>query len=179
LNEEETSKFCKTFNVLEDGNVDRENDPHGELINKNVLIIKNDFPEDEQLNQIKNKLFEIRKSKPRPFLDDKIITSWNGLMISALVRSGLVFNQKKYLKIAENVANFVLKELYVDGLLRRSYREGVSNIEGFLTDYANFIRGLIDLFEASGNVSWLKVHLLSFIKKSMPKSYNQSKMNYF
>jgi uncharacterized protein len=110
------------------------------------------------LKQSRDKLFAIRAKRPRPHLDDKIIAAWNGLMISAYARGAQVLDDSRYLEIATRAANFVRANLYEEKskLLYRSYREGRSNIEGFADDYALVIQGLLDLYEASFDVEWLK-----------------------
>jgi len=110
------------------------------------------------LKQSRDKLFAIRAKRPRPHLDDKIIAAWNGLMISAYARAAQVLDDSRYLEIATRAANFVRANLYEEKskLLYRNYREGRSNIEGFADDYAMVIQGLLDLYEASFDVEWLK-----------------------
>jgi uncharacterized protein YyaL (SSP411 family) len=96
--------------------------------------------------------------RPRPHLDDKIITAWNGLMISAFARAAQVLNEPVYLEAAIRAATFLSKELYDASrkLLFRNYREGRSVVEGFADDYAFYIQGLLDLYEASFDVGWLR-----------------------
>src|SRR5213596_606364 len=104
------------------------------------------------------KLFAIREKRPRPHLDDKIIASWNGLMISAYARAAQVLDDPRYLEIATRAAKFLRTNLYEEKskLLYRNYRGGRSDIEGFADDYAFVIQGLLDLYEASFDVEWLK-----------------------
>jgi uncharacterized protein YyaL (SSP411 family) len=124
------------------------------------------------LDAAKKTLFEVREKRPRPHLDDKIITSWNGLMISAFARGYQVLQDAKYLQAATNAAEFIHKNLYKDGVLIRNYRHGPSNILGFADDYSFLISGLLgkwhhnstfcslisslDLYEASGDMKWLQ-----------------------
>ncbi len=110
------------------------------------------------LTQSREKLFAIRAQRPRPHLDDKIIAAWNGFMISAYARAAQVLDEPRYLEIATRSANFVRTKLYDPSgkILYRSYREGRSNIEGFADDYATVIQGLLDLYEASFDIEWLK-----------------------
>jgi uncharacterized protein YyaL (SSP411 family) len=159
--------FCFMFDIKDNGNVKSTSDPHKELTGQNVLIqrfsvedvaVQFDLQEsdlEKMIHESKQSLYQIRAKRPRPHLDDKILTSWNGLMISALARSSIVLDQK-YLAEAVKVATFLKENLFKNGLLMRSYREGVSPIEGFLMDYAFLIRGLVDLYEAGGSVSWLQ-----------------------
>jgi uncharacterized protein YyaL (SSP411 family) len=110
------------------------------------------------LAQGREKLFSIRARRPRPHLDDKIIAAWNGLMISAYARGAQVLDEPRYLEIATRAAKFLRTNLYEEKskLLYRNYRGGRSDIEGFADDYAFMIQGLLDLYEASFDVEWLK-----------------------
>ena len=92
-------------------------------------------------------LLELREKRPRPHLDDKIITAWNGLMISAFARGAQVLGDTNYLESATRAAEFVRDKLYdaKAHTLRRSYRGGPAEIGGFAEDYAFYIQGLLDL----------------------------------
>src|SRR6266480_3298515 len=120
-------------------------------------------PESEQaardlLKRCREKLFSIRSKRPRPHLDDKIIAAWNGLMISAYARGAQVLDEPRYLEIATRAAKFLRTNLYGEKskLLYRNYRCGRSDIQGFADDYAFVIQSLLDLYEASFDVEWLK-----------------------
>src|SRR5213076_2214695 len=104
------------------------------------------------------KLLSIRSKRPRPHLDDKIIAAWNGLMISAYARAAQVLDEPRYLEAATRAARCLRTNLYEEKskLLFRNYRNGSSDIEGFADDYAFIIQGLLDLYEASFDVEWLK-----------------------
>ena len=111
------------------------------------------------LKRCREELFSLRAKRPRPHLDDKIIAAWNGLMISAFARAAQVLEEPRYLDIATRAANFLREHLYDSShnILYRNYREGRSDIEGFADDYAFVIQGLIDLYEASFDIEWLKL----------------------
>jgi uncharacterized protein YyaL (SSP411 family) len=159
------------YGVQAHGNAPEGSDPHDEFRGKNILIARHTIGETAQhfkkseaeigqmLTRSGEKLFEIRSQRPRPHLDDKIISSWNGLMISAYARAAQVLDEPRYLEIATRAANFLRRNLCEEKskLLYRSYREGRSNIEGFADDYAMLINGLLDLYEASFDVAWLKL----------------------
>ena len=120
-------------------------------------------PEREQavrdlLKRCHEKLFSIRSKRPRPHLDDKIIAAWNGLMISAYARGAQVLDEPRYLEIATRAAKFLQANLFDPSrkTLYRNYRGGRSDIEGFADDYAFVIQGLLNLYEASFDVEWLK-----------------------
>ena len=102
-------------------------------------------------------LFTQREKRIHPFKDDKILTSWNGLMIAALARAGGVLDNEKYIKAAEDAASFVLDNLRSsDGALLHRFRAGSSDIKGYATDYAYFIFGLIELYEATFETLYLR-----------------------
>ena len=101
-------------------------------------------------------LFDARAARVHPSLDDKILTSWNGLMIAALARAGQALGDETIIELAIRAADFILDELCTEqGLLLHRYRKGVAGIEGFLEDYAFLVWGLIDLYEATFDARFL------------------------
>jgi uncharacterized protein YyaL (SSP411 family) len=166
--------FAEVFNfhyaVKAEGNVPAGGDPHGEFTGRNILIElgsvaatakhfgKNETEVRDVLAKARQILFDVRAKRPRPHLDDKIITAWNGLMISAFARAAQVLNDPVYLEAATGAAIFLSKELYDASrkVLFRNYREGRSAVEGFADDYAFYIQGLLDLYEASFDIGWLR-----------------------
>jgi len=163
--------FDYQYGVEEDGNAAEGSDPQGEFRGKNILYERQSFAEtakhfgrseldvDESMRYRRATLLELRAKRPRPHLDDKIITAWNGLMISAFARAAQVLGDTSYLEAATRSAEFVRDKLY-DGkalTLRRSYRGGPSEIGGFAEDYAFYIQGLLDLYEASFDVRWMRL----------------------
>src|SRR4029079_19590482 len=114
----------------------------------------------EALGRIRDRLFAARAQRPRPHLHDKILTAWNGLMIAAFARAARVLAARpasaQYLEAATRAAAFVRRTLWSPrGLLRR-YRDGDAAIDGSAEDYAFLIFGLLELFQASGDASWLE-----------------------
>jgi uncharacterized protein YyaL (SSP411 family) len=111
---------------------------------------------DDILTKARQKLFEIRGKRPRPHRDEKIITAWNGFMISSLALGGRVLNEEKYTSAAGRAAEFVLTKLQKDGRLMRYYGKGRAVELAFLNDYAFMITGLLDLYEADFDARWLQ-----------------------
>ena len=108
------------------------------------------------VQSIKKKLLKVREGRIRPGLDDKILTSWNALMISGLTDAARIFNDDKLLKSAESQMAFILeKQLRNDGGLNHNYKEGISNINGYLEDYSFVIEALIKLYESTFNEEYL------------------------
>jgi uncharacterized protein YyaL (SSP411 family) len=171
LSPEEARIFCRSFGVEENGNVT--SDPHAVFRGKNVLHVVT-APEDlakqldlpvkqvsALLESSRRKIFDAREKRPHCHLDDKVLTSWNGLMISAFARASQVLEDHRYLTLAERAARFILDNLRdktTRRLLRR-YRDGEARFDGQLDDYAFFIQGMIDLYEASFSVKWLTAAL--------------------
>ena len=103
----------------------------------------------DRLHTIREALFEARKKRVPPAIDDKVLTDWNGLMIAALAKAGRVPNEAKYIEAAEKTADFILNQMLKDGVLYHRYTKGETAVEGFLDDYAFFVYGLIELYEAT------------------------------
>lgn len=100
-------------------------------------------------------LFREREKRPRPDTDEKVITSWNGLMISALAAGYSVLGNEKYIRAAKRCAEFVWSQQWKDGRLYRVYKDGKSGVVGCLEDYACFLEALVALYEASLQSEWI------------------------
>ena len=160
--------FCAHYGVKDDGNV--AHDPQGEFTGKNILMQRQPLavtarefgleiePASAKLLGCLEKLRGVRTKRPRPHRDDKIITAWNGLMISALAKGAQVLGEPQRLAAATRAAEFIERELHdaATGTLYRSWREGRGSIEGFAEDYAYLIQGLLDLYEAGLEIRWLQ-----------------------
>jgi uncharacterized protein YyaL (SSP411 family) len=110
-----------------------------------------------KLGKIQNLLFKVREKRVHPAKDDKILVDWNGLMIAALARASSVFGNPRYLQAALKAADFILEKMRnKDGTLYHSYAKGERAIEGFLTDYAFFVWGLTEVYEASFEETYLQ-----------------------
>lgn len=101
-------------------------------------------------------LYQQRKQRPAPLRDEKILTSWNGLMISAFAKAGMVLDNPDYIDQAKNAALFILDHMYQNNRLFRSYKDQTARHNAYLDDYAFFIASLIDLYEASHQIIWLE-----------------------
>ena len=151
--------FCSHYGVTHQGNFgEGENVLHvaasSEELNAKLGMSPQDI--EETLADARHQLLERRRTRPRPAADDKIITSWNGLMISALAYGGAVLGDSAYIEAARAAAAFVLDSLQVGSRLMRYARAGRIAEKAFLDDYAFLILGLIDLYEACFEVRWLR-----------------------
>ncbi len=167
LGEERARWFAFRYGVEPGGNV--VNDPHHEFTGRNILFQAHgleetahhfDQPPDVVMRAIaeaQRQLFQVRASRIRPHLDDKILTAWNGLMISAIARGAAILDDSAYTAAARRAVDFLLSAMRApDGTLLRRYRLGEAGIGGMLDDYAFFIQGLIDLYEATFEFRYLQ-----------------------
>jgi len=109
-----------------------------------------------ELEPTRELLYHARRRRPLPLRDEKILTSWNGLMISAQAQAALVLGEARYASRAERAAGFLLAKLRRNGRLLRSYKDGQARHNAYLDDYAFLTAGLLDLYEATGNLRWLR-----------------------
>ncbi|MFZ4115532.1 MAG: thioredoxin domain-containing protein [Chthoniobacterales bacterium] len=162
LSEKECQLVVRRYCVKKTGNVPAQYDPHAELTEKNIFIVLEDKKlsrvDEKSLSRAREKLFQARAKRPRPHRDDKIVTAWNGLMISAFARTGAILGFQHYVDTAIHAALFIRKNLYdsSSGELRHSWCLGHSSEHGFAEDYAFLIQGLLDLYEATFDVAWLQ-----------------------
>ena len=144
--------FCSFYDITEGGNFEGEN-----ILNTPLALAefceKNSLDQEKTartLERCRTLLLEQREKRIRPFRDEKVITAWNGLMIAALAKCGVIDNNSDYIARAERAADFILNNLKnSNGRLLRSHLNGPSDIPGFLEDYAFLCLGLIELFEAT------------------------------
>ncbi|MDX2129155.1 MAG: thioredoxin domain-containing protein [Chloroherpetonaceae bacterium] len=161
LGEKNSEIFSYVFGVKPSGNAP--SDPHNEFVLKNILIRRVSDEEAAKrfsltIDEIKSillhsieRLYSERLKRPKPHLDDKILTSWNGLMISALAKGFAVLGKEEYKNAATKAADFILSKMVDENQknLKRRYREGESAINGMADDYSNFIQALLDLYEVT------------------------------
>jgi uncharacterized protein len=152
--------FCDYYGVTDGGNFEGKN-ILSIVTSLNSLSQKHGIDPDSIEQILKNarkKLFEIRDRRIRPGTDDKILTSWNGLMISGFAKGYRITDNKKYLDYALNAINFIESKLAVDdeARLRRTFKNGVSKLNAYLDDYAFYINGLLDVFEVDGKAEYLE-----------------------
>jgi len=108
------------------------------------------------LSKSRRLLYQHRKKRPAPLRDEKVITAWNGLMISAFAKAGLILGTQEYINQAVASTHFILNNLYKNGRLYRSFKDNVASHNGYLDDYAFLIAGLLDLYEATYDIQWIK-----------------------
>ena len=150
--------FALRYGVEKDGNV--QHDPHGEFTHRNILRVARSIEEtakqagrsaqavEAALAHAREVLLQARSGRPRPHLDDKILVSWNALMISAFAKGARILKRPVYLQAAQRALDFLLSKLYDGDQLKRRFRDGEAAVTGFLDDYAFLIAALLDVYEA-------------------------------
>jgi len=167
LGEEDGRLFCKYYDVTETGNW-FERMGHAPPGPKNILHVSkppeafariHDLNVDDlnrRLRAWRETLRAVREKRTSPGLDDKVLTGWNGLMIASLAKGAAVLNEPKYATAAAKAADFILRKMRTpDGRLLRSFRKGEARLMGYLEDYAFFIEGLLNLYEATFEQRWV------------------------
>lgn len=157
LNEDEVNTLSRVFNVEYEGNLSDDK-------NEGLNILHMKTPDGglsveliEQIETSRKIMFEYRERRIHPYKDDKILTDWNSLMISALTKASQVFGNSDYIGAAEKCASFILTNMISEnGILLHRFRDNEAAVSGTLDDYSFFIAALIDLYEATFKTYYLK-----------------------
>lgn len=158
LGKDESKAFCEFFNVTPEGNFDGRN-----ILNTHLRLdefaARHDMDPQELASLFalqKQILWKTRERRIHPFKDDKILSSWNGLMIFSLAEASAALDEKLYLEAALQSAQFIHKYMWRENKLLRRWREGEATYAAGLDEYAFLIHGLLSLFEVSGESFWLE-----------------------
>jgi uncharacterized protein YyaL (SSP411 family) len=150
-----------TYNLTKGGNAST-GSAHG-FEGKNILELKGSFQERESLAEARRQLYEARQQRVHPGRDDKVLTSWNGLMLAAFAQAARALGRDDYVLVAERNADFLLRELRgPDGRMWRTWkagpehsrRDGQAKLNGYLQDYAHLANGLLELYQATFEPRW-------------------------
>lgn len=183
LGKERGKTFCKYYGINGEVNFEGKNIPNllgseaeelkiagGEGINEEI---------EKELDEGRQQLFIERKNRVAPLRDDKVLTSWNGLAIAVLARGGRVLTEEPYIEAAAKTADFILKKLRrSDGRLLARYREGEANYLSYLDDYSFLIWGLLELWEATFEVSYLK-EAIALMKQQITLFWDSEEGGFF
>jgi uncharacterized protein len=174
----DAAAFCARFGVEAEGNVHE--DPQGEFSGRNILYVARPEKSAEEFGPAKQRLFEARSRRPRPHLDRKILTSWNGLMISAFAKGYMVLGDEAYRRAGERAAAFLLISLYdgESGRVLRRFCDGEAAVPAFLDDYAMLATGLLDLFEATFEPSYLE-QAAALVRRAMEQFEDAGQGGFF
>ena len=156
LPDQDAALFMKYYDVT----------PQGNFEGKNILHVAQDAQKvadsaevsletlQESLKRSRELLFKVREQRVKPGRDEKILTSWNGLMLRSFAEAARYLARTDYLQVAINNASFLLRELYRDGRILRTYKDGRGRLKGYLEDYTFLADGLLALYEASFDPRW-------------------------
>lgn len=154
LGTDEGKIFCEIFGIDPKGNFEGKSIPN--LIDSKIRDI-----DPGRLDLLRSKLFSYREKRVHPFKDDKILTSWNGLMVAAMARASTVAGGKEYLQAAERAVDFIWKKLRrSDGRLMARYRDGEAAFLGYIDDYAFLQWGLLELYDATFKTDYLRMSII-------------------
>ncbi len=173
--------FRTVYGISATGNFEGRNIPnllHGSLAAQAADAGSDEAALDDRLEPLRRKLLEAREKRVRPGTDDKVLTSWNGLMISAFARAHQVFGRKEDLGAAQRAAGFALDQLWSDGRLRATWRQGTAALNGYLDDYAFLGRALLDLYETDFDRGWLD-HSVSIARTMLDRFGDAERGGFF
>jgi uncharacterized protein YyaL (SSP411 family) len=172
--------FCLYFDVIDGGNFEGHTILYNN-ISMSTVAFQFGKTEQEIKEIIKNsskKLFEVRSKRVAPGRDEKILTSWNALMISAFVKGFRISGQTQFLEAAENCVNFIQEKLAKNGELLRTYKNGQAKLKAYLDDYAYFANALLDLFETNPDKKYLEL-VIYYANYLIEHFWDENEKNFF
>ncbi len=157
-NQEDAKRFCAYYDITDEGNWEHQSIPNTPKTLEQVATALDCSPEDlsDTIERVRPVIYQARLQRIPPGLDDKVITAWNGMMMSAMAEAARVFSNQRYLDAATRAADFLLVTLSQPGnRLLRTYRKGKAHLNACLEDYAYLTEALIDLYEAGASERYL------------------------
>ena len=158
LGKSDAGDFRTFFEITQQGNFEGRNVLHTPYTVEEFAQIKGEKDPGviaEKIEKQKQMLFKAREKRPHPFKDDKVLSSWNGLMIASLAEAGAAFAEQSYIDAAKKAAYFIHEHMWKDGQLYRRWRENQAMFNAGLDEYAFLIKGLLHLFETGAKGPWL------------------------
>jgi len=142
---DEAERFMEAYGATERGNFE----------GQNILELVGSLEERDALSDARRKLFAARERRARPRRDEKVLTSWNGLMLAAFAEAARALGRTDYRRLAERNADFLLRELRTaEGRLLHTWKDGRAKINGYLEDYTHLIEGLLELYQTTFDPRW-------------------------
>ena len=142
---DEADRFTAAYGVTDRGNFE----------GRNILEFVGSLDQRSALAEARRKLFGVRKERVHPGRDEKVLTSWNGLMLAAFAEGARVLGREDYQQVAERNAEFLLSELRTtEGRLYHTWKSGEAKVNGYLEDYTHLIEGLLELYQTSFSPRW-------------------------
>jgi uncharacterized protein YyaL (SSP411 family) len=156
LDPSDAEYICSRFGITEEGNFYEEHS--GQSVGENILHLTQNSPplfDEIRFEKIREKLFEARRKRVPPYLDDKILMDWNGLMTAALAKASFAFSRPQYADKAEEVVHFIWNKMRRASGFSHRWRDGEASVPANLNDYAFLIWGLIELYESTFKQEYL------------------------
>ena len=149
--------FCDYFDVSSGGNFEGKNILHHQQDLTSLAKSLGVSPENlkQQLDHDRQNLFQKRKRRIHPNLDDKILAAWNGMMLTTFADAAFVLKDRNLLQTAIHNAEFLASEMLIDGRLFRSWKNGTAHLNAYLEDYAQVIEGWLEIYQTTGEITWL------------------------
>ena len=144
-------EFCRAYDVTASGNWEGEN-----ILHRPAGFSSGDADLEASLREAREVLLREREKRVHPGLDDKVLTSWNGLMILAMARGYRILGDERFLRAAQKAARFIEGRMEAEGRLLATYRGGRARLKAYLDDYAFLLGGYVELFESDFDVHWLE-----------------------
>ncbi len=152
LGPDDGTEFNEFYGITEEGNFEGKNIPNREFGDRSI-----ESNDEARLAEMRNRLFNARERRVKPFRDEKVVTAWNGLMMAAFAEAAAVLDSETYLAVAEANAKLLVDELIdSDGNVLRTWKAGKAKLNGYIEDYANVADGLIELYQVSGKIHYLE-----------------------
>lgn len=172
--------FCLFFDVTDGGNFEGHTILHNSINVSSVAFQfgKTEHEVKEIIRKCSEKLLETRSKRVSPGRDEKILTSWNALMISAFVKGFRISEQTRFLEAAENCVNVIQDKLTKNGELLRTYKDGQAKLKAYLDDYAYFANALLDLFEAIPDKKYLELAVY-YANYLLEHFWDENEKNFF
>ncbi len=157
LDKPSASLFAEFYDVTPHGNFEGRNILHRQFDPVTFAEMKSRPLEevDKSLRESRSKLLQRRQTRVWPGRDDKVLTAWNGMMLSAFAEAAFALDRPDYLLTAIENAKFLKERLWVEGRLRRTWKKGVAKLNAYLEDYAAVVEGYLCLYQAAGDIVWL------------------------
>lgn len=171
LGPEDGPIYCNYYNITDEGNFEGSNIPN--LVGTNLDELKEDKGLNSRLYEMNRMLLSRRVRRQRPHRDDKILVSWNGLMIVAMAKAGRVFGSQEFIDCGKRAFSFIENRLYNNGNLQASYRDEQAKNDAFLKDYAFLSWGLLELYESTHNHNYLS-QCKEFVDQMIEKLWDDS-----
>lgn len=178
LSTEDGSTFNEFFGIISEGNF--EDEASKKLTGKNIPHLSKELNEEERewFESIRNTLFQEREKRIHPFLDDKVLTDWNGLMIAALAKAGFAFIEQRFIDMAEKAAEFVEQHLFMDDELLHRFKDDEAGIMAMADDHAFLIWGYIELYGSTFKPKYLQ-KAIEFNKKFMDLFWDEKNGGFY